>query len=136
MKYKHPEYEDQLKATSVLLRGMAREFERLSLECGVEPVVTRVSDPVDCFTDETGQRVCESGVHPAKRAVDFRDEFAGGVFLYLPKQVEWIVRSMNDRYPRMDGKQTCIYHGFGGGPKHFHVQVAADRRVYVLQSDE
>lgn len=115
MKFKEAHLIDQYNARPEALKEVCRYFEELSLEFGVEPVVTRVTDRVPG----------ESGVHPAGRAVDFRDEFAPGLFLYSPEESARIVEAINERFPRTDGKKVCIHHSFSGGPKHFHIQIQA-----------
>lgn len=104
-----------------LLKKMAEDFMLMSYEMGIEPVVTRVTDPV----------AGDSGVHGAGRGIDFRSEFPHGVFNYDEYQVKKIVDSLNEKYPRFDGKKTCIHHSFKEGhPFHFHIQVASRANVY------
>lgn len=57
-----------------------------------------------------------SGVHEAFRAVDVRSHELN---IQRIRQIEWLV---NKRFPRSDGKPTCLYHDVGQGP-HFHLQV-------------
>lgn len=117
MIYKTPDCEDQLKQSSQKLQDIVMVFDALSQGYGIESVVTRVWDAV-CG---------DSGVHEERRAVDFRDETvdAMGVshWLYNPAQADTIVNTLNERYPRADGKLVCIHHSFQGAPHHFHLQV-------------
>lgn len=119
MIYKTPDCENQLKQSSQKLQDIVMVFDSLSQRYGIESVVTRVWDAV-CG---------DSGVHEAHRAVDFRDEThdAGGVgtHLYSPTQIDTIVNTINERYPRADGKLVCLHHSFHGMPEHFHLQIPA-----------
>lgn len=121
MKFKEPHMEAQYRDRPEKLREICAYFVELSRQCGVEPVVTRVTDAVKG----------ESGVHPQGRAVDFRDEFADGKYLYKPTQVEWIVSQINDLYRRKDGKPTCLHHKVSGSRAHFHIQSAVSDEMYV-----
>lgn len=107
----------QLAESPKRLQEVARVFADLSKALGVEPVVTRVWDKVKG----------ESGVHPDKRAIDFRDQYTGPDGkprrLYTEDEVQYLVSSMNTRFPRKDGYPTCLHHGFQGGPEHFHCQI-------------
>jgi hypothetical protein len=120
MIYKTPDCEDQLKNSAPKLQEVVGYFESLSLAAGIEPVITRVWDAV-CG---------DSGVHEAHRAVDFRDEtipYANeSKNLYTQEQVDSIVKAINEKYPRTDGKPVCLHHSFQGAPHHFHVQIPAD----------
>lgn len=116
MKFKLPHYREQLYASPKKLLEVALYFEALSLRYKVEPVVTRVWDPVPG----------ESGVHPAKRAVDFRDQYSVGndtFHLYTEEQMISILNEMNSKFPRTDGKRVCIHHSFRTGPEHVHIQI-------------
>ena len=113
MRFKEPHMQAQYLSRPSKLLEACRYFAELSEEIGIEPVVTRVTDKVPG----------ESGVHPAGRAVDFRDE-VGGSRLYTDEQVSSIVNAVNAKFPRDDGKLTCIHHSFNGGPLHFHIQIA------------
>jgi hypothetical protein len=117
MIYKTPDCEDQLKQCCQKLQDIVTVFEGLSQGYGVEPVITRVWDAV-CG---------DSGVHEAHRAVDLRDETVDALgvshWLYTPAQTDTIVNTINERYPRSDGKLVCIHHSFNGGPHHMHLQV-------------
>lgn len=83
----------------------------------IETVCTRVKEPV----------ANESGVHPAGRAVDFRDEYMidseKTERLYLPEQVQYLVDYLNEKYPRTDRKSVAIHHAVEGGMDHFHIQI-------------
>jgi hypothetical protein len=127
MRWKDAHLEAEFHETPALLQEMAKMFDGLSAAYGVEPVVTRVYDPVGCVSTPDGP-VCESGVHPAKRAIDFRDSYAGRR-LYSDEQVDELCDMMNKIYHRMDGKKTLIHHQFAGGEPHFHLQVPANERV-------
>ncbi len=101
-----------------MLTVVAEYFDHLSAGMGIEAVITRV------WNRYKG----ESGVHPAKRAIDFRDETFDGPnhhFLYSPDQALEIVTEMNLKFPRHDGKLVCMHHSFQCGPYHFHVQIPA-----------
>jgi len=115
--------EDQFLKLPFLLKDIAYEFCRLSATVGVDPVVTRVADPVDG----------ESGVHPAYRAIDFRDE-RGSVRLYKPQDVMMINTELNKLYQRTDGYKVCLHHGFAGGPEHFHLQVSWSEKNHVRRA--
>ena len=120
MKFKEPHMEAQLEECHPLLKLMVGDFDKLSLEIsGKEAIVTRVSDSVPG----------ESGVHPAKRAVDFRDQFQGRP-TYTVDERDYILERMNKKYRRNDGKKTLIHHSFNGGPAHFHLQISAILDVY------
>ena len=126
MQFKSPHMADQLLASSMGLQDVVRRFREMSEDIGVDPVVTRVWDPVPG----------DSGVHEAHRAVDFRDhtlvpdERLLGRFsetaAYTAGQVRHIVETMNAEFPREDGKLVCIHHSFCGGMLHFHLQVPVD----------
>jgi hypothetical protein len=85
---------------------------------GKELVITRVSD---AFPGESGVHTCK----PC-RGVDARGEYdtnQGIMHRYEPEEVKQIVFEINEKYKRDDGKDCCIYHNFGEGPKHFHFQI-------------
>lgn len=107
----------QFQELPAKLQEIARCFEGYCRDYGLMAMVTRVSDWVDG----------ESGVHRDNRAIDFRDEWMGPgnqlLRLYTDEQVAWIIRQIEARYPRSDGKPTIMHHAFGGGPRHFHIQV-------------
>jgi len=130
MLWKSGHLEEQFKEVPKGLQDAAVMFEGLSRAYGIEPVVTRVYDPVGCIA--VGDKlVCESGVHPLKRAIDFRDSH-GGKRLYTDEQVHELLDRMNDLYRRSDGKKTLLHHQFAGGEPHFHLQWPADERVLKL----
>lgn len=114
MRFKEPRLEKQLLECPPRLSEVAKVFAWIFREeTGAEAVVTRVFDPV----------AGESGVHLAKRAVDFRDETSAGLDLATDAQSAKIVARMNLLFPRSDKKPTCLHHTAGGGPRHFHVQI-------------
>lgn len=95
------------------LKKIVASFESLSLKYKVRAVITRVSDKVKG----------DSGVHEDLRAVDIRGTFKGKSY-YTKIQVFNILRDINKLYPRSDGYKTAIYHSYGDGPAHFHLQVS------------
>jgi hypothetical protein len=114
--FKQPQYESQYNALPKKLIEVCEFFNKLSLQHGVNPVVTRVTDPVEG----------ESGVHPAHRAVDFRNQFFDGKsnkMLYPDEVVSIILDSINEKFKRDDGKLVAIHHSFKGAPFHFHLQI-------------
>lgn len=113
MRFKLPHMKAQFDELPKALKQVCEDFCRLSKKFGVEPVVTRVSDPV----------AGESGVHLAKRAVDFRDQTSDGRRLYTDEQVKEIVVVLNRLHERTDGKPTCYHHAVPGSTFHFHLQV-------------
>jgi hypothetical protein len=109
--------QSQYDALPWKLKEISQYFCYLSEQYGVEPVVTRVNDPI----------AGESGVHRDNRAIDFRCQYQGddgGHFLYSEEQISDIVQSINSKYPRPDEYFTCKYHSFQEGPYHFHLQVS------------
>ena len=118
MKFKKPHMKEQFEASPKKLLEVCEVFNQLSLKEGIEPVVTRVTDPVEG----------ESGVHLAHRAVDFRNEFFDGKskrWLYPIETVEHIVNAINQKFPRKDGRPVALHHSFKGGSFHFHFQIPA-----------
>ena len=116
MIFKLPQYANQYSILPDKLKRVCELFEKLSLQHQINPVVTRVSDPVQF----------ESGVHPVHRAVDFRNQYYDGTvnrWLYPQEVVDQIVNSINLAYPRDDGRVTCLHHSFLGGEFHFHLQI-------------
>lgn len=116
MKFKTDSAKEQLGQSCAKLQEVVAYFEQLSLKEGIEPLCTRMWDAV-CG---------DSGVHEAKRAADFRNETRLGTdsaFLYSKESTKSIVDAMNQRYPRKDGKVTCMHHSFQGAPFHFHLQI-------------
>lgn len=120
MKFKDEICEIEFRSLPEPLLQICVDFERLSEEFGIEPVVTRVKEKVQG----------SSGVHEAGRAVDFRDEYDKNKFLYPEKVRLEIAQKLNAKYSRRDGKQTCFWHSFKGGRHHFHVQLASRLDVY------
>lgn len=121
MIFKHEYLNEQFKEAPRMLQKIALDFAGLSDQLGVSAVVTRVFDHVPG----------SSGVHEAHRAIDFRDEFevvdGGRKRLYTEDDVHYITSTINQNYPRTDGKLTCIHHSFNGGPMHFHLQIGIDK---------
>ena|ERR1035437_267318 len=116
MKFKQPQMEDQYDKLPHKLQDVCNFFLTLSEEHLVEPLVTRVTDPV----------VGESGVHPAHRAVDFRNQYFDGknnVWLYNQETIDEILKAVNNEFPRTDGRLVAIHHSFQGGMFHFHLQI-------------
>jgi hypothetical protein len=117
MKFKNALAESDYKILPRKLKEICDYFEMLSTEYGVEPVVTRVAEPVEG----------DSGVHEARRAVDFRcEQYAKkgpSSFLYSPPQTVTIEADINAKFKRPDGRPTCMYHRFHGDPYHFHIQL-------------
>ena len=116
MKYKTDDIHQQFLITPIILKVITLDFEHKSLTFGIEPVITSI------FRKKTD----DSGVHELWRAIDLRDEYDNGVRrvnLYTPSQRASLVDYINLTYPRTDGFKTCIWHGFQGGPHHFHIQV-------------
>lgn len=120
MRFKSDREFGEFEKAPELLKRICKEFDDFSTELGVNAVVTRVREAVEG----------SSGVHEVGRAVDFRDEYDKGKFLYVHEQREKIVSLLNLRYARRDGKPTCLWHSFKGGPHHFHIQIAAEESVY------
>lgn len=120
MQFKSPEMKEELNNACIALKNVAYTFANLSMDVGVEPVVTRVLEKVEG----------ESGVHQDYRAIDFRNEH-DGKFLYTADQIKHLVEAMNKLFPRDDGKLVCIHHAFvdhnhpenGAGQFHFHLQI-------------
>jgi hypothetical protein len=122
MLYKTPREEQELEQACPALQLVAGYFEALSQRFGIEPVITRILEPIKG----------ESGVHQDYRAVDFRNEMGvGGPRLYTDEQAKVLVDEMNKRFPRKDNKLVCIHHSFVNNkdpnskpaPFHFHVQI-------------
>ena len=120
MLFKSEAIRQQFYRAPSLLRAIAMDLETLSKMFGIDPVMTRVTDPVDD----------ESGVHLDYRGEDFRIEYTDDKgnkqSLYTENQYKAIENFMNYLYPRKDGFKTCIVHDSKEGLKHFHCQ-APDR---------
>jgi len=123
MLYKHPHLKDELENASVVLQLLAMSFELVSESLGIIPVVTRILEKVSG----------SSGVHEDYRAIDFRDE-CDGKFLYEKEDIDYILNEINSKWPRNDGKPTCIHHQFQGGPYHFHLQLP--REINTLRREK
>lgn len=120
--YKSPELADELAQTPLLMQELLRDFAELSCAMGIIPVVTRVLAHVEG----------SSGVHEAHRGVDCRCEYPAGVMLYTPSQQAEIADKLNGgRWARRDGHPSLLWHSFCGGPRHAHLQVAAEPFVYT-----
>lgn len=76
------------------------------------PVITRVLAAIEGAT----------GVHPAGRALDIRDEFCGE-HTYTEAQRTALLDTVNKQYPRPDKYDTLIHHKFKDQPAHFHMQI-------------
>ena len=117
MKFKEPELQAQFNELPPRLQEIGLFFDQLSDEMGIDAVATRIWDPVPG----------DSGVHEAHRAIDFRDETRSSdgqsAFLYTADQVNHILTTINNQYPRTDGKLVAIHHSFNGMPYHFHLQI-------------
>lgn len=124
LRFKSEHMWGQFVRTPRLLQAMASEFCAQSLAEGVSPLCTRVSDPIEG----------ESGVHLAMRALDFRDQ-VGPAFTYREESRKRLLEFFNTKYARNDGKPTLLWHSFNNGPKHFHLQVAANEGVYLSYSN-
>jgi hypothetical protein len=117
MQFKEPEMKSQFDALPAKLQEICTHFEEISRQYNTDPTVTRVFEPVPG----------DSGVHEARRAVDFRDEYVDGSgekkTLYTAEQVNYITVTLNNLFPRNDGHMVCIHHSFHGMPYHFHLQI-------------
>lgn len=117
MIFKENDLSRQFLALPKKLQEISYRFIGISQQLGKEAVVTRIKDPVKG----------DSGVHEANRAIDFRDETLGSdgtkQFLYDPDDVNYLTSTLNNEYPRNDGKLVCIHHSFNGGMYHFHLQI-------------
>lgn len=116
MKYKHPHLEEEFKTRSQTLKEMAFFIEKLSLEWGIDPVITRVLEKIEG----------SSGVHEAGRAIDFRSS------MYSEEQIVILLDRVNRKFWRKDGKRTLIHHSFRGGAPHFHLQEPSRPDVLVI----
>jgi hypothetical protein len=118
MRFKDAHLEGELKECSARLQDIAKVFAWVfAEETGKEALVTRVYDPVPG----------ESGVHLAKRAVDFRDASSDGIDLANDAQTARIVERMNRLFPRNDKFPTCLHHHVPGSTDHFHIQIPIER---------
>ena len=117
MLFKTEEIRTQFYKSPSLLRAIALDIERLSKMFGIDPMITRVTDPVEG----------ESGVHLDHRAVDFRVEYSddkGEIKrLYTVNQATAIEDFINRLYPRRDGFKTAIVHPSKEGLSHIHCQI-------------
>ncbi len=138
--FKQDHLREQYEDVPLLLQFIAEDFCEESRTYGVEPVVTRIRDAVACATDSSGELICESGVHPDGRAIDFRDEHDSGGMrrrrLYSDHIAQSICRVINERYARDDGKPTILHHSFNGGPLHFHCQVSVSQLAQFKKEKE
>lgn len=122
MIFKTESAHEQYPKLPPLLRHMMDELSEMCSTWNIEPFCTRVADPV------TG----DSGVHEVYRAIDIRDQF-DGEHVFTEDQIGQVVSYFNDKYRRTDGKPTCLYHSFQGGPYHLHFQQAPALSRYVDQ---
>lgn len=120
MDFKSEEMRKQFAQLPDQLKKICYAFADISEQMGVICVVTRVIDPVPG----------DSGVHEAHRAVDFRNEYedrSGALKrLYDEDDVNYLVSTLNQRFPRKDGRLVCSHHSFKGGMYHFHLQIPVD----------
>lgn len=125
MLFKKAYMKDQLGACSIVLQRVVIDFQELSLKFGKEPLITRVSDPVES----------ESGVHLDLRAVDIRDvskDLMGTKKpVYTDEERLALLNYINALWPRSDGKKTCVYHDAGDGLLHFHLQIPAEVQILI-----
>lgn len=120
MKFKDLRVEAEYSSIPVLLKIIVEDFDNYSRNAfQIDPTITRVLEPI-CGS---------SGVHEDNRAVDIRQEFDGN-FTFSPTQESEILLYINNKYKRNDGKPTVMVHSFGGGPYHFHIQVAVFTKAY------
>lgn len=116
----------ELENSHPRLKRMAEVFEQLSAAYLIVPTITNV------WEGSAG----DSGVHEARRAIDFRDEWIGAkgqsFRVYTDEQVDQICREMNRRFPRSDKKLTVIHHQVKGSTAHFHVQMELNPLPEVL----
>lgn len=113
MKFKLPHLKTQFDKLPSLLKEITYFVEDWAHSKGKQCIITRVTDPVKG----------ESGVHPAGRAVDIRDETSDGQDLFTDAEIEEIVSLVNATYPRKDGRVVALHHSFKGMPRHIHLQV-------------
>lgn len=118
--YKFGNIQIEFQNAPLLLRIIALDFIAASNAMGIEPIITRILEPIEG----------ESGVHRWHRAIDFRDEF-NGLLTYNLKQASDILTYINTKYARNDKKDTLISHQFKDGPKHFHLQIAESNLAYM-----
>lgn len=122
MPYKTEKVRQEFRDAPVILQMVGEEFKAISRSFGVDPVMTRVKERVKG----------SSGVHEAYRGLDFRDEQRAegkSTFMYTKEQANAICQFINAKFPRNDGKLTCIHHSFKGKEIHFHLQLP----VYIKQ---
>lgn len=124
MKFKEKYMRRELFDSHTLLIQIAQDFELLSYQiAGVEPVVTRVADPV----------VGESGIHTMRMAFDARYTQEGNNPIYEEGDAVKIMDQINAKYERADGRKTVILHG---DPVHFHFQVSPRPKDYKITKGE
>lgn len=112
MNFKSPELQDELAKADTMVSVMAQWFRDLCIaHFSVDPMLTRVLEAIPG----------DSGVHEIGHGVDFRDQH-DGTFTFTPEQTQFLVSEMNRKFPRTDGKLSCIHHSFCGGMFHFHLQ--------------
>lgn len=121
MRLKNKDLITQFDEIPTLLQLVVEEADRYSQEkYGQELLLTSI----------WRKKTTDSGVHQAWRAVDARDEFKDTLTSpsqrqFTDSQVRDIVSHINGKFPRIDGKKTCIHHAVEGGMLHFHFQVSA-----------
>jgi len=110
--FKHPNIELEFQNAPLMVQFVVLRFVELSVTMyGIQPVITRILDPV----------AGESGVHNQYRAADVRNEFMG-IHMYTKEQSDTLVMLINQEFRRIDGFETVIMHSFKGNPAHFHFQ--------------
>ena len=124
MRFKHDYLAKEFQNISVFLRIMAEDLDKFSqTHFQKELTITRIqSDKVKG----------ESGVHTDNRAIDFRDQYMEN-YLFRPAEREILLKYINEKYQRNDGYKSLIWHSFGNGPYHFHLQIAKTVKTYEKQ---
>lgn len=126
MNLKTPQLSGELLQINPYLHRLVHEFAAISRAMGIEATLTRLLEDIPGAT----------GVHPAGRGADFRDEFQGK-FSYTLAQRNALLKHFNTKYRRKDGKNTLIWHRVTGSVYHFHLQVPYDwNTVYTVQEAE
>lgn len=121
MQYKDNSLIHEMEQVPCFLAIIVYDFAQYAAhEFNVEVTITRVLEAV-CGS---------SGVHEAHRGIDIRDQHNDG-YTFTEPQRNMLIGYINSRYPRYDGKLTCIWHSFQGAPYHFHFQVASSMDAYI-----
>ena len=124
MQFKELSLKIQYKNSSAMLKMIAMDFEKISMHWGIEPVITRITDPVEN----------ESGVHVQKRAIDIRNEYMKQR-IYNIEQVNALVNFINATYPRLDKYKTILHHRVDGSVWHFHIQIPYNSTDVLLKKE-